>query len=131
VSPKDRSAISARPPAHSRFRKGQSGNPSGRPKQVTKEAERDDREIVLSQLVTTTIGGKRVKITARRALYQKLVAMSFDGNLRAIALLLKFDGLNDNGAASTSDAQLTTKEEEALLARFLAREGRRDGGGDE
>ena len=119
-----------RPPAHSRFKKGQSGNPSGRPKRAAKVAEHDDREVVLSQRVTTTIGGKRVKITARRALYQKLLAMSFEGNLRAVGLLLKSDGLNDNGGAKTSGAGLTTDEEEALLARFLAREGKRDGAGD-
>ena len=116
------------PPRHSRFPKGRSGNPSGRRKGLAdKQATQDDREIVLSQLVPMTIGGKRVKITARRAIYQKLLAMSFEGNLRAMALLLKFEGLNDN--ATGSETPLTNEQEHALIERFLTR--RATGGSDD
>lgn len=118
------------PPQKSRFQKGRSGNPSGRRKGAPDEARQDDREIVLSQPVPMTIGGKRVKITARQAIYQKLLAMSLGGDLRAAALLLKNEGLNDN--KPDTDRPLTEAEEEALIERFLAR--KRSGvmgGGDE
>lgn len=109
-----------KPPRHSRFQKGRSGNPSGRRKDLAgKQAGQDDREIVLSQRVPMTVGGKRVKVTARRALYQKLLAMSFEGNLRAMALLLKSEGLNDNTVGS--ERTLTSEQEEELIAAALLR----------
>lgn len=118
------------PPQHSRFQKGRSGNPSGRRKGDAKLTAQDIRERVLSQPVPMTIGGRRVKVTARQAIYQKLLAMSFEGQLRAISILLKADGLNDNGSAPQAEPELTSEEEEALIARFLARRGRAGGGGD-
>ena len=116
------------PPHHSRFKKGQSGNPSGKRKGTEKDDEQDDREIVLSQLVPTMIDGKRVKITARRALYQRLLVMSLQGDLKAMALLLKFEGLNDNKPGSLPQAE-RDEQEEALIERFLARKAERSGGG--
>jgi hypothetical protein len=117
------------PPQKSRFQKGRSGNPSGRRKRAPEQAKQDDREIVLSQLVPMTIGGKRVKITARQAVYQKLLALSLGGDVRAAIALLKKDGLNDN--KPDTDRPLTEAEEEALIARFLARkQSAEKGGGD-
>ena len=86
--------------------------------------------MVLSRLVPMTIGGKRVMVTAREALYQKLLAMSFDGNLNAMKLLLKDDGLNDNKA--DAESSLSDEEREAMIARFIARELKNArGGGDD
>lgn len=117
-----------KPPLHTRFQKGRSGNPSGRRKGG--QAKQDYREMVLSRLVPMTIGGKRVKVTAREALYQKLLAMSFDGNLNAMKLLLKDDSLNDN--KTDAESSLSDAEEEALITRFLARQLKNaKGGGDD
>ena len=117
-----------KPPLHTRFQKGRSGNPSGRRK--GEQAKQDYREMVLSRLVPMTIGGKRVMVTAREALYQKLLAMSFDGNLNAMKLLLKDDGLNDNKA--DAESSLSDEEREAMIARFIARELKNArGGGDD
>lgn len=117
-----------KPPLHTRFQKGRSGNPSGRRK--GEQAKQDPREMVLSRLVPMTIGGKRVKVTAREALYQKLLAMSFDGNLNAMKLLLKDDSLNDN--KTDAESSLSDAEEEALITRFLARQLKNaKGGGDD
>lgn len=117
-----------KPPLHTRFQKGRSGNPSGRRK--GEQAKQDYRETVLSRLVPMTIGGKRVKVTAREALYQKLLAMSFDGNLNAMKLLLKDDSLNDN--KTDAEPSLSEAEEDALITRFLARQLKNaKGGGDD
>lgn len=116
------------PPHHSRFKKGQSGNPSGKRKAAEKEVAQDDREIVLSQLVPTTVGGKPVKMTARRALYQTLLVKSLQGDLKAMALILKFEGLNDNKPGSLPQAE-RDKQEEEVIARYLARKAKRSGGG--
>ncbi len=119
-----------RPPQHSRFKKGQSGNPSGKPRRTKSGAAVDEREAVLGRMVTTRINGKVVRITARRALYEKAADMAFKGDLRALALLLKLDGMNDNGAASAA-GERNVAEEDALIARYLARKAKDAGGGGE
>ena len=118
-----------KPPQHSRFRKGRSGNPSGRRKQVSDTDRQLDREVVLSQLVPMTIGGKRVKIPARQAVYQKLLAMSLGGNVSAMALLFKLDMANDN--TPEAERPQSEAEEEALIARFLARKQSAEMGGED
>lgn len=115
------------PPQHSRFQKGRSGNPSGRRK-TAKETGQNDLDVVMSQPVTMIIDGKKVRLTVRRALYQKLASMAFGNNLRAIALLLKADSLNDNSAGQ-ADA-LGAAEAEAIIADFVRRQGGGTGGGD-
>ena len=115
------------PPQHSRFQKGRSGNPSGRRKTV-KSAGQSELDVVLSRLMTITIDGKKVRVTARQALYQKLAAMAFNNNIRAMALLLKADSLNDNAVGQT-DA-LSAAEAEAIIADFLRRHAGGTGGGD-
>ncbi|AMJ62682.1 hypothetical protein AXW83_22415 [Bosea sp. PAMC 26642] len=89
----------------------------------------NDCEFVLSRMKTMNIDGKRVRVTARRALYYKLLSMSLGGDLRAMSLLLKADGLNDNSAAGQSDA-LSAAETDAMIAEFIRRRGLGTGGGD-
>src|SRR4051794_13651193 len=81
-----------RPPQHSRFKKGQSGNPSGKKKVKATRSEQD--KLDLSETITVSSQGKRVTMSMRKALHQKLFAMALGGNLRAIELLLKLDALN-------------------------------------
>jgi len=121
-SPPDNSAIGyKRPPQHTRFKKGQSGNPSGKRKSKPVHQE-NDREAVLSQQLTMTLQGKRVTVTARRALYQKLLAMALNENLRAMALLLKLDAQNENLKPTALETAEVSDHEEALIARFLKRQ---------
>jgi hypothetical protein len=119
-----------RPPQHTRFRKGQSGNPSGK-KKARPVAQEDDREAVLSQPLTMTLQGKRVTVTARRALYQRLLAMALDGNLRAMALLLKLDAQNENWKKEAEPEKPEVSEsEEALITRFFDRHSEAGEGDD-
>ena len=119
-----------RPPQHTRFKKGQSGNPSGKKKSKPTRSEPD--KLDLSESITLSSQGKRVTMTMRKALYQKLFAMALGGNLRAIELLFKLDGINDNqqGQSDGSGPEVS-QSEEALIARFLQRHagGLDDAGG--
>jgi hypothetical protein len=74
------------PPEHSRWRKGQSGNRSGRPKSAANFA--DDLMAELSQLVRISENGKVRRITKRRALIKALTSNSIKGNARAASLLI-------------------------------------------
>jgi Family of unknown function (DUF5681) len=75
-----------RPPRETRFAKGQSGNPRGRPpgaknlKTLLSEA--------LNEMVVVTENGGRRKVTKRRAIITQLVNRSATADFRAIKILL-------------------------------------------
>ncbi|MGO9390702.1 DUF5681 domain-containing protein [Rhodoblastus sp.] len=73
-----------RPPLHSRFKPGESGNPRGRPKgAVSFKAD------LLEELSETiAVGGGEVRITKQRAIVKRLVAASLDGNPKATTALI-------------------------------------------
>jgi hypothetical protein len=117
-----------RPPRHTQFKKGQSGNPSG--KKAKRKPVVEDR-LDLTETITVTVQGKRVTMTKRRALYDRLFALGAGGNLKAIELLFRLDALNDNQKDESSPANEVADNEEALIARFLKRHaGDVDQGGD-
>jgi hypothetical protein len=74
------------PPEYSRWRKGQSGNRSGRPTSTANFA--DDLMAELSQLVRISENGRVRRITKRRALIKALTSNSLKGNARAASLLI-------------------------------------------
>jgi hypothetical protein len=71
------------PPLHTRFRKGQSGNPGGRSKKKLHALLAD----ALSEEVFVTIDGERRKITKREAVVHQLVNKSATADLRATKML--------------------------------------------
>jgi hypothetical protein len=78
-----------RPPLHTRFRKGQSGNPGGRSQKKLHALLAD----ALSEQVFITIDGERRKITKREAIVHQLVNKSATADLRATKML--FDMIKD------------------------------------
>jgi hypothetical protein len=124
------------PPEHSRFKKGQSGNPSGKRKNKPKPKPKptkmqDDLEVVLSQPLTMTLHGKRVTVSARQALFQKLLAMALDGDVSAARLLLKSKPENDNVHVQQGDLDELSAAEEAVIARLKERQEGRAGEGED
>lgn len=110
-----------KPPRHTRFAKGQSGNPRGRPagaKNFTTLLSE-----ALSEPVTVTENGRRRKVSKRQAILTQLVNRSATADLRAIKLL--FDIVRDlehpTEAASPEAAasgEADHKVIEQLRARF-------------
>jgi Family of unknown function (DUF5681) len=78
-----------RPPLHTRFKKGRSGNPGGRRKQNMPSLLAD----ALSETVWVTIDGERRQITKREAVVHQLVDKSTTADLRATKML--FDMIKD------------------------------------
>ena len=77
-----------RPPKHTRFKKGQSGNRSGRPK--SKGAEATDVAAILDEPVQARIGGKVRKMQAFEASLRQLAKRALAGDIRAIIRFIKF-----------------------------------------
>jgi hypothetical protein len=80
-----------RPPLHTRFRKGQSGNPGGRRKKNLPALLAE----ALNEPVFVTIDGERRQITKREAVVHQLVNKSTTTDLRATKML--FDMIKDAG----------------------------------
>src|SRR5712691_13530333 len=68
-----------RPPRHTRFQKGQSGNPGGRSTKSLPALLAD----ALNETVVVTIGGRRRRITKREAIVTQMVDKSASADLQA------------------------------------------------
>ena len=76
-----------RPPRHSRFKAGQSGNPKGRPRGRMSAAS------ILGKLLKETIivreNGKVFRVTKHEAMMRSLLAQALGGNLKAAQVAIK------------------------------------------
>lgn len=77
-----------RPPKDTRFKTGESGNPSGRPKKRATPAELEKR-LLLDDKMSMRITGKPRRVNAVTASLMVLVAKAASGDLRAIEYVLK------------------------------------------
>jgi hypothetical protein len=75
-----------KPPKHSRFKPGVSGNPRGRPKGA--RSLRDELQRELRMKVTVTENGKTVVVPRQTALLKRLVAEALNGKAWAMKLAL-------------------------------------------
>ena len=110
-----------KPPGHTRFTKGRSGNPRGRsPGTKNLKTLLSD---ALNELVIVAANGRRHKVTKREAIITQLVNRSATADLRAIKILL--DMLRDiEGQAEPASPETSAFSEadkkviEQLRARF-------------
>jgi hypothetical protein len=75
-----------KPPRHTQFQKGRSGNPSGRPKGTSNYST--ILAHLLDRQVPVTIKGKKAMMTMRDAVAVEAVKHAIDGSMRHIELLL-------------------------------------------
>src|ERR1700744_2453016 len=74
------------PPKNTRFRKGVSGNPSGRPKTVANF--KSDLAAELQEKIILTENGRERRITKQRAFIKTLTAAAIKKDIRAVSALL-------------------------------------------
>ena len=108
-----------KPPLHTRFKKGQSGNPRGRP------AKHLPALLIaaLNEPVFVTTNGKRRKITKREAVIAQLVNKSASADLRATKMLIDMmkDIERKAGVAAPPEPAPFSEADEEVMANFVAR----------
>jgi hypothetical protein len=75
-----------KPPRHTQFKPGHSGNTKGRPKKST--APTDVLRKQLRTLVNVTAGGKTQRVSILEAIVMKLASLAASGDYKSIALVL-------------------------------------------
>ena len=110
-----------KPPRHTRFGKGQSGNPRGRPPGAKSFTTLLDE--ALNERVLVAENGGRRKVSKRQAIVTQLVNRAATANFRALTILLDFvrDSERQTEPISSQTAEFSEAEErvlEQLRARF-------------
>ncbi|HOP21172.1 MAG TPA: DUF5681 domain-containing protein [Amphiplicatus sp.] len=108
-----------RPPRETRFKKGESGNPKGRPKGARNTSIIFDE--VLSSMVDYRENGRHRKAEGREVLARQAFAKAAKGDLKAMAFMMKHDpknaqaaidaaAQNENGAQDPADIDAADKQ---------------------
>lgn len=91
-----------KPPAHSRWPKGQSGCPSGGGTKKKKSTLQDELERILAEKVTVVEGGKRRRVSMGEALMRRLFADALRGEKKAAEMVLNLMKAVDSGEFGTT-----------------------------
>jgi hypothetical protein len=78
-----------KPPKVTRFKKGRSGNPKGRPKQSRNLVVWIDEE--LDKVVVVQENGKKAQLTKREVLAKQIVNGALSGNAKSTSMLISMD----------------------------------------
>lgn len=111
-----------KPPKSGQFKKGQSGNPKGRPK-----GSLDYQTYVKAMLatqVTITEGGKRKRVSALQATLMRLNEKSLKGDMRAIEKVLslardmaaELEAQRQERSMSATDTEIFDRFKQDILA---------------
>ncbi len=119
-----------KPPSRTRFKKGESGNPKGRPK-ATKNLKTDLME-ELRERILLREGTTQKRVSKQRALVKSLTAKAIKGDTRAASAILgMIYRLLEDETPAQDDAPLSGEARavlESLEARSLHRAQRKPGG---
>ena len=113
-----------KPPKHSQWPKGQSGNPKGRPK-GTRNFKTDLKE-ELDERIQISEGGKVQVVSKQRALVKRTMEKALNGNIRATELLIKWASQYLEMAAESDEMEQLAPDDAAILEHYKAR-GTADG----
>jgi hypothetical protein len=108
-----------RPPRHTRFRPGQSGNPRGRP-QGTRNLATDLGE-ELAERIPIREGERNFRVSKQRALLKALVAKALKGDTRAAGIVLQLvERVVAPEMARAGPADGLSADDQEILDRFIA-----------
>lgn len=108
----------AKPPGHSQFRKGQSGNPKGRPKGARNlKAELMEE---LQEKITIREDGTPKRLSKLRVLIKTLFGDAIKGNARAAQILLDQMRVLDTETTPDTETDLSAMDR-VILERMVSR----------
>ena len=116
LTPEQEKVGYGRPPRHSQFKPGQSGNAKGRPR-----AKRNMASLlgdVLAQKVTVTRNGKRKKIRSDAAILYRLLEKALAGDLTASRIVLSLRATHMPDREGEGNSTNLAEEDRAILASF-------------
>jgi hypothetical protein len=108
-----------KPPRHTQFKKGQSGNPRGRDK--GRENYRTEFLKELGERVTVTENGRLRKLSKQTLIIKRMVADAIKGHAKAREHMLRLIGQMEAFDTDAMPATPSTAEDAEIIARFKAR----------
>ncbi len=109
-----------KPPKHTQFKKGQSGNPKGRRKGA--RGLKSDLRDELKERITIQEDGKQVTLSKQRLMIKQLTNQAVKGDAQAIDKLSKLAlnvlGTEDEGNGTSA---VLSADDEAILDAYMAR----------
>jgi hypothetical protein len=126
MTDRDYSVGYGKPPKHSRFKPGQSGNPHGK----VKGRKNLKTELLeeLGERVIVTENGRQKKLSKQTVILKRMVSDAAQGDAKARDQLLKLigqieaipkDGDTEDGLGAAKDAEILTRFREQLLQPYL------------
>jgi Family of unknown function (DUF5681) len=108
-----------RPPKHTQFKKGQSGNSKGR-KKGSKGLMTIVREAMLQKVSVRTAQGEK-RMTRAEATFAKMLEKGFAGDARALAIVLGMyrDAVPDEPSSASDTSGRSTESDDKIIAEFL------------
>lgn len=117
-----------KPPLASRFKKGHSGNPKGRPKDAKNRATILKK--ILEERVVVTDNGRRKRITKQEAVYKQLVNKAASGDARSAQLLFaQIHEIEGRIGSSETGREIVAEIDQQVFQNFLKR--MRNSGGED
>ncbi|MBT5413549.1 MAG: hypothetical protein HOH66_08330 [Rhodospirillaceae bacterium] len=112
----------ARPPRHTQFQPGKSGNPKGRAK-GTKNLKTDLAEELRELIPVRERGGRTRKLTKQRAMVKAILNKTLQGDTRSANIILSMMmRLIDTGADATEPQLPLNQDELQVLEDFVRRQ---------
>jgi hypothetical protein len=108
-----------RPPQHSRFKAGLSGNPKGRPKGSKNFSTLFAEE--LAQPVTLTENGKRKRMPKRQALAKQMINKALGNDPKATALVVDQIRRSEGPADTPAAADFSRLQNPVVLENIIQR----------
>lgn len=115
-----------RPPKHTRFKKGQSGNPKGRPK-----GQRNFKTDVMETLkapVHLKESGRPRTVSTQKAGLLRLREKALSGDVRALDRLLELARTYNDEDLRDAAAETLAPSDQAIVEAFLERQNQHSGG---
>lgn len=108
-----------KPPTHSQFKPGQSGNPKGRPKGSISLPEQVRQ--ALGKQIKVTGNGRRGRISVLEAILQRLTELAISkGEIRAIERMLVL-AVTYGSDSQAEECESLKPSDQAIIDQFLGR----------